>query len=198
VYGGDLLADDDLGDVLFFNDTTEGVDVNLTGGKSTGEGRDTVHGVEHVLGTSEGDRLIGNARRNILTGAGGNDRIQGRGGNDVYGGGAGYDYAVFLFAHRPVTASLVSNEAKGEGYDSLSGIEALTGSVYNDSLVGNAKRNTIDGKGGADRILGGDSADLLFGAGGNDFLVGGAGSDRCFGGPGTDQALSCEELSSIP
>jgi Ca2+-binding RTX toxin-like protein len=59
-----------------------------------------------------------------------------------------------------------SGEAHG---DVLTGIENLSGSQVNDSLVGNTGANVLQGWNGND---------VLTGAGGKDTLTGGAGADR--------------------
>ena len=63
--------------------------------------------------------------------------------------------------------------------DSFVNIENLSGSVYNDGLVGND---------GANYLAGGNGNDGLWGGAGDDTLEGGPGADRLFGGSGADWA----------
>lgn len=59
--------------------------------QDTGRGRDSLRNIEHVSGSSGGDRLLGSAGVNSLMGQGGNDTIEGRGGADAITGGLGRD-----------------------------------------------------------------------------------------------------------
>src|SRR5262245_45992171 len=97
----------------------------------------------------------------------------------------------------------LSMAAFAEG-DQLVRIENVTGSQYNDGIVGNAGVNTLDGQKGNDKIYGGDGddkrlggdgndalsgdagKDILHGDAGNDILAGGAGADQFFGDKGDD------------
>ncbi|MBP7335476.1 MAG: M10 family metallopeptidase C-terminal domain-containing protein [Niveispirillum sp.] len=54
----------------------------------------------------------------------------------------------------------------------------LTGTDWNDDLIGGLGNDTLDGRGGG--------ADRLFGDGGNDTLIGGRGNDTLIGGTGND------------
>ena len=62
--------------------------------------------------------------------------------------------------------------------DTLSDVENLVGSAFDDSLKGTAAAN---------RLEGGAGADTLDGQGGDDVLIGGAGNDRMVGGGGNDR-----------
>jgi Ca2+-binding RTX toxin-like protein len=73
-----------------------GVIVDLAAGDATGDGADSLVGVENVRGSSFDDRIAGNAQANRLRGGGGRDTITGRGGEDVLLGADGAD----IFAAR--------------------------------------------------------------------------------------------------
>lgn len=60
------------------------VTVNLATGVATGQGNDTLSGIENVLGSGFADILIGNSAANILSGNGGSDRLTGGGGADTF------------------------------------------------------------------------------------------------------------------
>ena len=68
----------------------------------------------------------------------------------------------------------------------LSQISALTGTVYDDSIVGSLADDRISGRGGADQLAGGAGRDTLIGKGGTDTLHGDGGSDTLTGGSGDD------------
>jgi Ca2+-binding RTX toxin-like protein len=66
--------------------------------------------------------------------------------------------------------SLLSGTGSG-GYaqgDTLTNIEHLTGSWYDDFLIGNDGDNVLAGLGGDDILKGGGGADTLFGGSGNE------------------------------
>jgi large repetitive protein len=87
-------------------------------------------------------------------------------------GGAGSDTASYSDAASGVNVSLTLHgsvqDTGGAGSDTLTNIENLTGSAFNDTLTGDANANTLSG-------LAGD--DTLNGGAGDDTLDGGAGSD---------------------
>jgi glucose/arabinose dehydrogenase len=158
-----------------------------------------------IIGTSANDALTGTAGDDVICGGGGNDTLKGVGGNDIlkgeggtdklYGGpgddtldgGNGPDTANFSEALAAINASLTSNMATGEGSDTLTGVENLVGSTYNDTLTGSVANNTINARGGADTVSGGDGADRLTGGPSNDTMHGDSGHDSVTGGIGADK-----------
>ena len=153
--GNDLLYGDDLGD----------------------NGRDL------VIGGAGDDTLIGNAESDTLLGGDGNDLLYGgylgQPGGDVLEGGDGIDTVSYEYSNDAVAVDLGAGNGSGgdaEG-DTLSGIEAVVGSDYGDTLSGSAGADTLSGGAGDDRLQGGDGRDQLEGGAGNDTLTGGAGAD---------------------
>ncbi len=165
-------------DMLSFDPAkaTGGVSVNLasSGWQSVGGGfgQVSVSGVESLGGTQYDDKLTGDSRDNVLTGGAGNDTLSGGGGNDT----ADYSGAI-----SGVTVDLSVTAAQtvggGQGIDTLSSIENLTGSNYADTLTGDAGNNTLIGGAGNDSLYGGAGDDWLKGGSGTDYLNGGEGSD---------------------
>ncbi|GAA0651323.1 M10 family metallopeptidase C-terminal domain-containing protein [Brevundimonas lenta] len=172
--------------------------------ENAGEGIDTVRtavlaaynlgaNVENLTNTGSQAFLAGgNALANVLTGGTGADTLRGRGGNDTLIGGAGVDTADYNLAAAGVFARLdngiVSNDGDG-GTDTLSGIENLTGSAFDDTLFGN---------GGNNEISGGLGRDILLGFAGNDVLRGGPGAaNQLQGGQGDDTYIVDERTDSI-
>jgi len=134
-----------------------------------GGGIDTLKLVENVIGSNFNDSLIGNGGANVLSGGDGNDSLDGGLGNDTLAGGAGTDTANYFRATAGVKVSLAITTAQftlGSGGDTLSGIENLTGTGFDDQFTGDAGDNNLAGNGGND---------LLNGGLGNDLLSGGAG-----------------------
>jgi Ca2+-binding RTX toxin-like protein len=74
----------------------------------------------------------------------------------------------------------------GAGIDTLTHIDFLRGSNFNDVLSGDVFNNQIEGLSGDDILNGGDGDDGLIGGAGNDTLDGGNGADQLDGGTGFD------------
>ncbi|WP_393923140.1 DUF5801 repeats-in-toxin domain-containing protein [Aeromonas hydrophila] len=143
---------------------------------------------EVLIGGSGNDTLNGNAGNDILLGGAGNDNLNGGEGNDILVGGAGNDTlnggngndtASYLDSTAGVTVTVNGNNQStgGAGTDSLSNMENLIGSMFNDSLTGDGNANVLSGLAGND---------ILIGGGGDDMLIGGTGSDTMTGGTGKD------------
>ncbi|MBW8724691.1 MAG: calcium-binding protein [Inquilinus limosus] len=118
-----------------------------------------------------GDTLLGEDGNDNLNGGVGDDVLRGGAGADVLEGSAGTDTASYFTGSIGVSVNLATglgNGGEAQG-DTLSGIENLSGSQGNDSLIGNTYANILQGSGGND---------VLTGAGGPDTLTGGTGADR--------------------
>ena len=79
----------------------------------------------------------------------------------------------------------------GTGAGSFGQIEAVTGTVQDDSINASVTTTgtTLDGGAGNDTLTGGSGSDTLFGGTGNDTLSGGAGADTLDGGAGNDTLI---------
>ncbi|WP_291552210.1 hypothetical protein [Bosea sp. (in: a-proteobacteria)] len=86
--GNDLLDGGDGIDTADYTSDTDGVTVDLGTGQGRGDGigRDTLTGVENVIGGSGDDVLTGNELANLLDGGAGKDRIVAGAGDTVRGG----------------------------------------------------------------------------------------------------------------
>ncbi len=108
-----------------------------------------------------------------LDGGDGNDFLQGTIGNDTIAGGAGNDTASFAtaFSNTGTGVTVDLNQQGGAqntgaaGSDTLTGIENLVGSQYDDTLIGDANANIIEGGAGNDRLIGGAGDDTASYAG---------------------------------
>ncbi|NJC41137.1 microcystin-dependent protein [Brevundimonas alba] len=109
------------------------------------------------------------------------DVLVGTPGNDTLDGGNGVDTVDYSGASSGVSAQLNDTIAARDGdggFDTLVNIENLTGSAFNDLLIGSNGGNVL---------IGGAGSDILLGLGGNDRLVGGTGaSNQLQGGLGDD------------
>ncbi len=115
-----------------------------------------------VTGGSGADTLWGGNLNDKLFGGAGSDSIIGNGGNDTLDGGAGIDTVSYATATSRVEVNLAQGRAVGgAGTDSLTGFENLTGSIFNDKLIGNSGSNIIRGGGGVDEIIGGGGTDSI-------------------------------------
>ena len=197
---GDDLLDGGVGtDTATYSGASAAVSVDLSVGKATGgAGNDTLTGVENVTGSSYNDTLVGDANANVLSGGAGNDVLSGGAGNDTLDGGtgddtldggAGTDTAIYSGASAAVNVDLSTGKATGgAGNDTLTGIESVTGSSYNDTLVGD---------GGVNMLSGGAGDDILRGGAGNDTLDGGTGNDTLDGGAGMDTATYSSAAAAV-
>ena len=161
--GADTLSGGFGVDVASYQRSFAGVTVNLASGTGTGGDAqgDTLTGIEDLIGSGAGDSLTGDGRRNVLTGGAGADALD---------GGAGTDTASYVGSNAGVTIDLVAGNGTGgdaQG-DTLTDIEYVVGSGFDDTLVGNSGVNA------------------LYGGGGNDTLIGGAGADSLAGGAESD------------
>jgi Ca2+-binding RTX toxin-like protein len=135
----------------------------------------------NVINAGDGNDVLsaGNGN-NELHGGAGNDLLFSGTGNDLLDGGTGADTASYAHATAGVTVDLsqaIAQNTGGAGTDTLTAIENLTGSNFNDSLTGNNNSNIING---------GLGNDVLNGGGGDDFLIGGLGNNTLTGGAGAD------------
>lgn len=166
--GNDALNGNGGTDTADYSAAAVGVTVDLSTISSTGDGNDTITGVENVIGSANADTLTGDAVANVISAGDGNDVVDGRSGNDTLTGGNGTDTASFAAAATAVTANLATGAATGDGTDALTTFENLAGSTNGDTLTGDGVANTLSG---------GDGNDSLVGALGNDTFTGGNGTD---------------------
>lgn len=129
-------------------------------------------GSDQFNAQSEGDDVLtGNGGNDTLLGGGGNDLLNGGADNDTLGGGGGDDTATYAAAGAAVAVSLAVSGAQdtgGAGIDTLSEIENLIGSSFNDALTGSAANNALSGGGGDDVLAGGAGDDVMTGGDGID------------------------------
>ncbi len=172
----------------FFADAQNGVEVDLSAREATGEGTDALVGIQGVFGSDFDDTLVGDTASNQFEGLEGDDTID--------GGGGFFDAASYFYATGPVTLDLTAGTATGAGTDTLTDIQVVHGSNFNDSLTGDANPNYIESGPGDDTIAGLDGDDTLVGEEGDDTIDAGNGNDTVDGGPGTDACVNGEEVTN--
>ena len=167
------------------SDETAGTShVDVTGSVTT---TGTANG-ETLDGSPAADTLNGLAGDDTLIGGAGDDTLIGGAGADMLDGGTGGDTADYSASPRSVLVRLHDARAVRFGDadgDTLTGIEHLTGSKYNDILAGDGENNILKGEDGDDTLYGGP-------AGGDDEMYGGNGDDRIYGGKGNDELIGGE------
>jgi serralysin len=185
---GEIFAGGAGSDTFDYSATTTASSVtNLDDGTFTylpgGAGPITLSSVENVVGNAGADTIIGTGAANsftgndgddilqshggndTLSGGNGNDLLNGGGDNDVMDGGADTDTVTYAGATAAVTVSLavtVAQATGGSGTDTITNVENLTGSSYNDTLTGNTGANVLDGGAGADILTGGVGNDTYY------------------------------------
>jgi Ca2+-binding RTX toxin-like protein len=190
--GADTLDGGDGTDTADYQDRYVPVNVSLDDKANDGQSgeRDNVlTTVENLKGGSAGDRLVGDAARNVIDGWGSADTLVGGGGDDVlmgregddtldggpgaddFQGGPGTDTADYTSRLQNVAVRIddqPNDGQAGEGDNVRSDVENVTGGSGDDHLTGSAAAND------------------LVGGPGDDVIDGGAGPDVMAGGPGTD------------
>ena len=162
------------------------------------------HDDDVMLGGGGDDHLSGGHGDDDLYGGDGDDDLTGDLGDDHIHGGKGLHDRISFAAAKKIVIDLSAGTAKGEGNDTLDGIEDVAGTNGSDVMVGDGNANEllgdagndkISGLGGDDHLIGdkgndkldgGDGKDLLEAGAGNDKLAGGQGDDELFGGSGND------------
>ncbi|HEY9694944.1 MAG TPA: DUF4347 domain-containing protein [Oculatellaceae cyanobacterium] len=187
--GADVLDGGEGKDQINYATSRNGVNINLfdstaTGGDATG---DSFLNIEDIAGSAYKDTLTGDDGSNSLVGRNGNDVLKARGGDDILvgdlgadslDGGDGIDTVTYFSSNDAINVNLATATYSG-GYaqgDSLSQIENLIGSSFNDELGGNSSNNQLEGGSGNDTLSGYNPSS--FGVGEIDTLIGGVGSDR--------------------
>ena len=166
LYGFIVIHDNGGIDTLDFNESSAiaGVSINLTPGAHSATYYSNnfyisqASVIERVIGTPQHDRIIGNDADNHFEGLAGYDYID---------GGYGTDTVTYQRSSLGVNINLSSPNGEqlrddnpvnqwdhGTG-DILLNIENITGSLFDDVLVGNNKANVIDGTRGSDTLTGG-------------------------------------------
>ena len=189
-----------------------GVSVDLPGGiafEGGGVTRDTLTGIENLVGSGHNDGLTGSNLTTRIDGGGGADVIFAGTGNaallggsgddtivadrgiDKIDGGAGVDTVDYRNSQTGVNVNLATSVNGGDhaSGDTFAGVENASGSFFSDQLVGTA---------GANRLAGLDGDDKLFGDLGSDTLLGGFGADRLVGGQGADRFVFTRDDESDP
>jgi len=110
-----------------------------------------------ITGGTGNDTITGMAGVDHLYGGAGNDTLVGEVGADILDGGTGTDTAVYSASSAGVNVNLANAGAQSGGDaagDVLSNFENITGSAFNDTLIGDAGANVLTGGAGNDVLIG--------------------------------------------
>ncbi|QOZ75397.1 hypothetical protein XH83_08055 [Bradyrhizobium sp. CCBAU 53351] len=218
--GGDDYIDGRGGyDQVTYNSdttTTSGIYVHLAAGTVNGDatvGTDTIRNVEAARGTNFDDTFdatgfglagatnVGSSGAfNDFAGAGGNDTIIGNGSTRLNYQIAASSVSVDLETS-PVgttTALTVAGSASGatEGTDSFTGVNAVQGSTFSDTLLGSSFSNNFTGLGGDDYIDGRGGFDTAI-YNSLSTVTGGVTIDMAAGTASGDASIGTDTLRSI-
>jgi Ca2+-binding RTX toxin-like protein len=196
-------------DMVSYENAAQGVKIDLrpmgpvNGAVQSGAGEengDDIWYVDGIIGSNHNDTLIASNNyyvdyisiNNLLMGLDGDDILMGLSGGDTLDGGEGRDTADYSLSPSAVRIDLNLQDGvavqsggaagnDGDG-DVLISIENVTGSEFNDTLIGDGDDNVLMGQAGDDSLVGGAGDDTLIGGAGNDTLLGGDGDDLLVGG----------------
>ena len=151
---GDVYAE---GQTITYNATGDAV-VSGTSGDDTG--------ASSVDGTGNDDILFGYHGNDQLNGSSGDEILIGGRGDDTIDGGTGNDTLSYVYDPDGVNVNLTTGIAI-DGWidtDTITGnsVENITGSSYNDTLMGDAQANYIIGGEGDDSLDGADGSDTFY------------------------------------
>jgi Ca2+-binding RTX toxin-like protein len=158
-------------------------------------GDDTLYGGtgrDILVGGDNSDMLFGDADDDEIFGGSGDDLVEGGHGADDLYGEAGIDTLSYASSSAGVSINLDTRTASGGDafLDYFVGFENVTGSAYDDVLVGTdgIGFSTNNGNGEvADNVMRGERGnDQIDGRDGNDTIDGGQGDDAMTGGAGED------------
>jgi len=172
------------GDTADYGNSPAGITIDLQSGRASDGwgGTDTLISIEHAHGSSFDDVFLGNDSINWFRPGAGNDTVTAAGGVDV---------VMYESATAGVTVDLLAGTATGTsiGTDTLSSVEAVHGTYFNDTLVLSNSAGYVFGRAGSDALTGGSADDNFTGGSGNDTIVGGAGFDQVsYSDDGSDSA----------
>ena len=136
-------------------------------------------GNDQISGGQGGDNLTGGPGSDSLLGGAGDDEFVGEPGDDAIDGGPGEDFINFEDAPGPMAVDLTAGTVSGNGSDTITGVEDILGSPYDDTIVGDSGPNMILDAGGSNAISGmaGDDTYWDMFATASDHFDGGEGED---------------------
>ncbi|MEH1870734.1 beta strand repeat-containing protein [Nostoc sp.] len=179
--GDDLLSSD-------YRDATKGITTSFNATTNIGSITSGTDGVSYK--NIEQLNITGTQYDDLIVGSNGNDTLSTGGGNDTIDGGLGDDLLSLNYSYRDDTKGItttfnatsnIGSITSSTNLVSYKNIEQLniTGTFYDDLIVGNNGNDTLNGgNGGNDTIIGGAGNDTLTASySSNSILYGGEGND---------------------
>ena len=165
-------------------------------GSDNGERLVGLGGADYLDGKGGNDELFGNDNNDTIIGGSGDDRIHGGLGNDSIDGGQQIDTDTVLYTNARI-GTIRGEQISGNFGSVIVDLDAgrSSGVFGNDTLsnidnvVGSMGDDRISGDNNANVLSGGQGDDTLEGKGGNDILTPGEGRDVMFGGWGSDRFM---------
>ncbi len=145
-----------------------------------GAGDDQIYGGagnDTLLGGAGNDQIEGGSGNDVIYDGSGNDSVNGGDGNDYifagsgqdnYVGGAGFDTLDYTGASNAISVNAGKKTILGFTSDTMSEIEKVIGTAFDDNFVGGKSANFFDGGAGNDTFRGMGGADTFTGGAGND------------------------------
>ncbi len=167
-----------LAEILYGNDTYND-EINAYAGNDTIYG---LAGADAIYGGDGNDFIFGGRGDDTMYGGEGGDNLTGGAGADEFHGGNGTDVANYNDAKLGIVVALDGSVgSQGDAVDdTFIGVENVSGSRFDDTIIGNVENNSLFGGKGNDVLRGLDGNDGLRGGEGGDTMTGGAGNDTFF------------------
>ncbi len=167
-----------LAEILYGNDTYND-EINAYAGNDTIYG---LAGSDAIHGGDGNDFIFGGRGDDTMYGGEGGDNLTGGAGADEFHGGNGTDVANYNDAKLGIVVALDGSVgSQGDAVDdTFIGVENVSGSRFDDTIIGNVENNSLFGGKGNDILRGLDGNDGLRGGEGGDTMAGGAGNDTFF------------------
>lgn len=162
IFAGASVDNVDAGsgiDLVSYRFSSAGITIQLASPSSNGgdAAGDVFVGAEIYEGSAFADVLYGDTASNTFIGGSGADTIE---------GGGSVDSIWYLTSTAAVAVNLATHSGSGgdAAGDTISGVENVLGSLYDDTLIGDASANKLEGGAGNDTIDGGDGDDVIYGS----------------------------------
>ena len=208
-YGGFNYVEAGSGNDLVRNSFEGGNDIFLGSGNDvyTHSGAARYGTAYDVVSGGDGNDIFQvKTYRSVYKGDAGNDTFHSVGFRNSFNGGSGTDTIRYTLQDsssergRGIYVDLDAGYAKAvDGRnETLTSIENVVGTSYNDTLIGTVGANLLnglngndqlEGLGGNDRLYGGAGSDVIYGDSGHDDLYGESGNDRLYGGTDNDDLV---------
>lgn len=170
--GNDMASGNSSDNVIVGRDGNDDIDAGAGDDDiHGGDGTDDIHGDDgndYIFGGAGGDTIYGDAGDDMICGNGDDDTIYGGAGSDtIYGDlgddtidggtGIGIDTIDYSAGTSALSVNLATGTATGAtgGTDTISNVERIIGTSFDDTITGSAKADILEGGDGNDYITSG-------------------------------------------